>query len=105
MILKPVEVMLIMTPISRRLNRKPKQSWPTNVFSPGLSAAFALDRTKVSDNNAAYLHHCSSDAETGHNQMSPCNEQGINQILRRTRHYHRDTVLKRLRHYLFKTVR
>ena len=79
MILKPVVVMLIMTPIRRRLNRKPKQSRPTNVISPGLAAAFALDRTKVSDNNAAYVvHHCSSEAEFGHNPMSPCNKQGIN---------------------------
>ena len=48
--------------IPPQTHRKPKQSRPTNFISPGSAAAFALNRTKVSDNNAAYVHHCSSEA-------------------------------------------
>ena len=55
-----------------------------------------LDRTEVSDNNAAYIK-----AESfGHNPVSPCNKQGIYiyLILKGTKYYHRDIAAKEIRY-------
>src|SRR6218665_866029 len=69
---------------------QPKRSWPTNFVSPGLSAA--LDRTKVSDRNAAYIIAAAAAAESlGHSSSA----LAINkETIRGSRRNHRERAAK-----------
>ena len=64
----------------------PKRNRPTNLVSPALAAA--LDRSKVSDRNAAYIMTAAAQS-LGHNPV----DLAINkESIRRSRHKHRETT-------------
>jgi len=70
---------------------QPKRSRPTNFVSPGLAAA--LDRTKVSDRNAAYIIAAAAES-LGHSSSA----LAINkETIRRSRRNHRERAAKEIR--------
>src|SRR6218665_3904819 len=70
---------------------QPKRSRPTNFISPGLAAA--LDRTKVSDRNAAYIIAATAES-LGHSSSA----LAINkETIRKSRPNHRERAAKEIR--------
>src|SRR6218665_2687194 len=70
---------------------QPKRSRPTNFVSPGLAAA--LDRTKVSDRNAAYIISAAAES-LGHSSSA----LAINkETIRRSSRNHRERAAKEIR--------
>src|SRR6218665_982801 len=78
---------------------QPKRSRPTNFVSPGLAAA--LDRTKVSDRNAAYIIAAAAES-LGHSSSA----LAINkETIRRSKRNHRERAAKEIRAPLIQVVR
>jgi len=78
---------------------QPKRSRPTSFVSPGLAAA--IDRTKVSDRNAAYIIAAAAKS-LGHSSSA----LAINkETIRRSRRNHRERAAKEIRAPLIQVVR